>query len=238
MFTPASPRTAPPSSPAEACPRPAARRRRSPCASLLPALLPALWLAAADCLAAGLGEREVPVFEALLGHGLEAGVPIVVIAKETTGDPAAIGTHLEEAAAMVAELGAPPEVLDDWVRRNGSRVAIDRPLRLDVTYQLLESEDRAKLFAAEAPQIAWSQFFERYRGAPGLVALSRAGFDARFEHALVYIEQHCGVECGAGNLVHLAVAADGAWQVNGALPLWMADDIPAPPAAPADAPAE
>ncbi|MGE0483253.1 MAG: hypothetical protein AB7Q81_03845 [Gammaproteobacteria bacterium] len=199
------------------------------------ALLPALLLASASCFAAGLGEREVPVFEALLNHGLEAGVPIVVIAKVTTGDPAAIGTHAEEAATLVADLGAPPEVLEDWIRRNATQVPIDRPLRLDLTYQLLENDDRAKLFAAEAPQIAWSQFFERYRGAPGLLALSRAGFDAGFEHALMYIEQHCGVECGAGNLVHLAVGTDGTWHVHGAVPLWMADDIPPPVDAPVDA---
>ncbi|MCB1746789.1 MAG: hypothetical protein H6977_15380 [Gammaproteobacteria bacterium] len=198
--------------------------RRPGCRALL-AL--ALLLASASA-AATLGEREAAVFEALLNHGLEPGTPIVVIAEETTGDPAAIGTHLAESAELAAELGAPPGTLDDWVRRNAQRVTIDRPLRLAATYQLLDAEQRAKLFSAEAPQLAWSQFFEHYRGAPGLIALSRAGFDADFEHALMYIEHHCGVECGAGRLVLLSLGADGAWHVNGAAPLWMADDVPVP----------
>ena len=106
---------------------------------------------------------------------------------------------------------------------NAGTALIDRPLRLDITYQLLDQDERRKLFAAAEPKLAWSQFFARYEGAPGLLRLSRAGFDDTREHALVYVEHQCGVECGAGRLIHLQRGADREWQVKGAALVWMVE---------------
>ena len=166
---------------------------------------------------------EIALYETIVNHGLADDPRILVIAAETTGDPAAIAEHGEAARAIVADLGAPAETLDGWVRMNAGTAIIDRPLRLDITYQLLDQDARRKLFAAAAPQLAWSQFFARYEGAPGLLRLSRAGFDDTREHALVYVEHQCGVECGAGRLIHLQRSADQRWQVKGAALVWMVE---------------
>jgi hypothetical protein len=166
---------------------------------------------------------EIALYETIVNHGLADDPRILVIAAETTGDPAAIAEHDEAARAIVADLGAPPEALDGWIRMNATTAIIDRPLRLSVTYQLLDQDARRKLFAAAAPQIAWSQFFARYEGAPGLLRLSRAGFDDTREHALVYVEHQCGVECGAGRLIHLQRGVDDSWQVKGAALVWMVE---------------
>ena len=166
---------------------------------------------------------EIALYETIVNHGLADDPRILVIAAETTGDPAAIAEHDATARAIVADLGAPPETLDGWVQMNAGTAIIDSPLRLDITYQLLDQDERRKLFAAALPQLAWSQFFARYEGAPGLLRLSRAGFDDTREHALVYVEHQCGVECGAGRLIHLQRGADLRWQVKGAALVWMVE---------------
>lgn len=170
-----------------------------------------------------ISDTEIAVFETLINHGLDDDQRLLVIAAETTGDPAAIAEHGDTAAAVAADLGVPAETLDSWIRMNATVAAIDQPLRLDVSYQLLDDHERERLFAAAEPQLAWSQFFARYEGAPGLLRLSRAGFDDDRRHALVYVEYQCGTECGAGRLIHLARDDADSWQVKGAVLVWMVE---------------
>jgi hypothetical protein len=169
-----------------------------------------------------LAPREAEVLSAVINHGLEAGVPMVVIAEQTTGDPAAIAADGEVVAAVVASLEIPPSLFADWARRNAAISRIDRPLNLAVTYKLLEAEAHAELFAGTDPAAGWRQFFERYAGTPGLLRVSHVGFDETGVHALVYFEHQCGADCGAGRLVHLA-RDSGAWQVKGGALVWLSD---------------
>jgi len=178
---------------------------------------------APPALALGVDETEIAVFETLLVHGLDPEQRMLVLDATTTGDPAAIAEHLDVARTLVDELGAPVETLDAWIRRNAVSATIDHPLDLPVSYHVLDAEERAEVFDAPEPQIGWSQFFARYEGAPGLLRLSRIGLDDSGRHALVYVEHQCGVECGAGRLVHLSRGEDAAWQVNGAVLVWMVE---------------
>lgn len=189
----------------------------------------ALALCAGSAFASGISEREVAVFEALINHGIAADQHLLVIAAETTGDPAAIATHEDTAQLLVAELGAPPATLRHWIRMNTGTATLDQPLNLALSYQALDAAARDALFTAADPQAAWQAFFTRYAGAPGLLRLSRAGFDASLRHALVYVEHQCGVECGAGRLVHVALGGGETWQVRGAVLVWMVDGVPVPP---------
>ena len=192
-------------------------------------LVAALTLCAGSVLAASVSEREVAVFEALINHGIAADQRLLVIAAETTRDPAAIATHEDTALLLVEELGAPPETLRHWIRMNAGTATLDQPLNLALGYQALDAAARDALFTAADPQAAWQAFFTRYTGAPGLLRLSRAGFDQSLRHALVYVEHQCGVECGAGRLVHVALDDSDTWQVRGAALVWMVDGVPAPP---------
>ncbi|MGR8921232.1 MAG: hypothetical protein ACU85V_16575, partial [Gammaproteobacteria bacterium] len=171
--------------------------------------------------AESLLEAELAVYAAVIEHGLDGSVPIVVIDATTTGDPAAIAEH-DDASALVEELGAPPEALDDWRRRNAGVATIDHPLTLDVSYRMLDTETRERLFAGDRPAAGWERFFESYAGAPGLLRLSRAGFGDDLTHALVYVEFQCGYDCGSGRLVHVT-AADGGWRVSDAAVVWMVE---------------
>ncbi len=202
--------------------RPPAAPRAVP-AWLAGALLFAIGTLALPAAALGLDDTEVAVFQALLAHGLDPEQRMLVLDASTTGDPAAIAEHLDIARTLVDELGAPGETLDAWIRRNAVTADIDHPLDLPVSYHVLDAEERAEVFDVPEPQVGWSQFFARYEGAPGLLRLSRIGLDDSRRHALVYVEHQCGVECGAGRLVHLSRGDDSTWQVNGAVLVWMVE---------------
>ncbi len=190
-----------------------------PAAVLLTAVLIALATASA---ATSLEEHETSIYSALINHGLAGAAKMIVIAAETTGDPAAIAAQ-DDAPAMLTDLGVPAETLLNWQQRNARRSTIDQPLNLSATYQLLDAEDRAELFANVEPAAGWSQFFARYPDAPGLLRLSRAGFDDSLMHALVYVEYQCGEVCGSGRLVHLSNEHGDGWQVLGAALVWMVE---------------
>ena len=66
-------------------------------------------------------------------------------------------------------------------------------------------------------------FYQQFEGAPGLLRLSRAGFDHSLTHALVYVEFQCGVECGSGRLIHLVNQANGNWTVENAALVWLVE---------------
>jgi hypothetical protein len=186
-------------------------------------ILSMLWGGLAQADQANFDERELEIYAALINHGLEANVKLVVLDRGTTGDPAAISASEEAATTVVAELGAPAETLDNWQLRNGRSFAIDQPLALNVSYLLLDARTRAEIFADVEPDVGWTAFFTRFPGAPGLLRLSRAGFDDSLTHALVYIEFQCGAGCGSGRLAHLTNVSGAGWQVHGAALVWMVD---------------
>ena len=167
-------------------------------------------------------ERELEVIAALINHGVASDTPIVIIADHTTGDPAAVVVDAETASAIVTQLDIPRAALDNWSLRNRLPRLIDQPLNLEVSYHLLSERSLSELFNNVEPEQGWRQFFKRYPGAPGILRLSRAGFDDSLSHALVYIEHQCGAECGAGRLVHLE-RVDGAWRVQGGALVWMTE---------------
>lgn len=173
--------------------------------------------------AAPFGDREVQVLSALINHGLAPDTSIVVIADHTTGDPASVASDDDTATAIVQELGIPRATLDDWSLRNIAPRLIDRPLDIEVSYQMLSESGLSELFSDVEPQDGWTAFFTRFSGAPGILRVSRAGFDDSLTHALVYIEHQCGAECGAGRLVHLLRDIDGAWRVREGAVVWMTE---------------
>lgn len=171
--------------------------------------------------AATYAERELGVWSALINHGLDSGTKMVVVADQTSGDPARIARDAATIDTLVKQLGVPKSTFDDWQRRNARIDVIDATLTLKVSYQVLDAKTRKQLFDGVEPSRGWENFFKRFQGAPGILRISHAGFDDTLAHALVYVEHECGAECGAGHLFHLALQSGGAWQVQGGVTVWM-----------------
>ena len=167
-------------------------------------------------------ERELNVLSAVVNHGIAAGTPMIVIAEDTTGDPAGVGDP-ETYQALADSLEVPISALQDWTRKNRETHRIDRPLDIAVSYQLMSSADLDEIFATNQPQISWDQFRARYGEAPGILRLSRVGFADDLSVALVYVELQCGANCGAGRLLQVGTDAEERWQVGGGAVVWLTE---------------
>ena len=165
-------------------------------------------------------EREQAIVSALINHGMQADVQMVVLDGNTTGDPASIGEQ-EHAETILTELEVPPETLLDWQQRNRRISSIEYALDVDVSYQLLDRKTHRALFNVSEPESGWQAFFKRYPGAPGLIRVSHAGFDHSLKHALVYAEFQCGAECGSGRVVHLTDQGNNTWAVTATALVWI-----------------
>ncbi len=192
---------------------------RSLLVALLMLLLPPL--APTAQAANSYSERELGVWSTLINHGLDANAKMVVLAEQTSGDPARLGRDPAAVDGIVKQLEVPKSAFDDWQRRNARIDTIDATLTLNVSYQMLDAKTRKELFDGVVPGTGWEHFFKRYPGAPGILRISHAGFDDTLSHALVYIEHECGAECGAGHLFHLTLRQGGGWEVKGGVTVWM-----------------
>lgn len=169
-----------------------------------------------------IADREQAIYTAIINHGAQGDVSMVVLAGNTTGDPAAI-TEQTHADAVVADLEVPHETLRDWQQRNRRISPIEYSLNVNASYQLMDRKTHRDLFKGGEPEAGWQAFFNRYPGAPGLLRVSHAGFDHSLTHALVYAEFQCGAECGSGRLIHLETDGANTWSVRGSALVWIVD---------------
>ncbi len=168
--------------------------------------------------ASELQSEEYAVYQAILNHGLVDDVRHVIIAQQThshSGTLEALKANPESAAQTLA---ISPELVQDFIIANGEVAILSEHFEMAVDYVLLDNNQINALFTGTG----WQAFYDRYPGAPGIVRLSRVGFDAALQHALVLVEQICGTECGAGRLVHAHRSDRVNWQVISGELVWMA----------------
>jgi len=190
--------------------------------ALLCLVLASSRVAAADAGQPNIGLTEAEVLAAVIDHGRSADHSLLVIADETTADPAALTANDETLALLARDLALPAGLVTDWARRNAERSPLDRPLALTVSYRAVSRKTLDELFDGVDPAAGWERFYAHFAGAPGLLRVSRVGFDEFALSALVYVELQCGADCGSARLVHLDRAA-GSWQVKDAVLVWMTD---------------
>lgn len=67
----------------------------------------------------------------------------------------------------------------------------------------------------------WMEFYRRFPGSRGYLALSPIAFSDDESQALIYFERHCGGLCGEGELAWLWRDRPGHWQVLRLLRFWV-----------------
>ncbi|MCC6203094.1 MAG: hypothetical protein IT494_08840 [Gammaproteobacteria bacterium] len=164
-----------------------------------------------------LHAEEYRVLSAVLRHGLPADTRRLVIEAATVCDHETL-TRLEQDPAAVGKLELTPELVTDFAVMNATPVVIERRFDIAADYTLLDRRELDTLFAKDG----WPGFFSKYIATPGVLRLSRVGFDPAIRHALVMVEQLCGSECGAGRLVRLERGDDESWRVLDATIVWLA----------------
>ncbi len=111
-----------------------------------------------------------------------------------------------------ASEGVPLDLIQDFCEKNriSSRVWPEIAARLPVRF-LSTAEQRA-LFSALPGQNpdGWERFYARYPHSPGIVTVSRVGFNRAGDRALVYLGSSSGWLAGHGGM-HLLRRKNGHW---------------------------
>jgi hypothetical protein len=160
------------------------------------------------------------VSSALLNHGIGSSSELIVLSSETTGNVLSVSDEKNVTLKLV-ELQGTVEIYREWQKRNQQRVRIEEALNVTANYLLLDATKIATIFSSGQPALDWDNFFQEFPTAPGILRLSRAGYDKDQSNALIYIEYQCGIACGSGRFVHLK-RTETLWEVHGSILVWMA----------------
>lgn len=115
-----------------------------------------------------------------------------------------------------------PEVdqalLDSYLARNTQSVALEDRFNLEVPVTLLNQTEFNRFFSKNGQ--GWDAFYQQYPQSQGVLTLSKVGFNARGDKALVYAGNMAFSLAGAGYAIILGWEA-GQWKVLNQVMLWI-----------------
>jgi len=159
--------------------------------------------------------EEYAVYSALIEQnpiGYDLGSFIVIREHTTVLDADNFERSLENTGPLPAEL------VDSYRSRNAESYTLRPNLDLEQDYALMPQEEAVELFRQGGEK--WDEFYTEYPGAEGLFVVSRVGFSANEDQALVRIGFVCYDVCGAGG-TYLLIKEEGSWKVQETLMGWM-----------------
>jgi hypothetical protein len=93
-----------------------------------------------------------------------------------------------------------------------------RSFALPIPYQIVSSSEMHSIFGT--PGDIWGRYCEKYPNSPGLLRLSRVGFNSDGNQAALYVSIHCGGLCGGGYFV-IMEKVDSNWKVVQEVQVWV-----------------
>ena len=109
------------------------------------------------------------------------------------------------------------ETLDDYMARNKEPGQLSPDMQLGVDYVLLSTDELRKI----SSQPDWPEVMaERYSGSGGYLILSRVGFNAELDQALIYVGDVAGPLMGAG-FYYLLEKRNGEWVLTEQIMVWI-----------------
>lgn len=173
----------------------------------------ALLLTMSSAPTSPVAAEEYRVISALLEQAPIPGKPHaawVLSATTTTGSEEISRGDITANAPSVSS-----EVLDDFFRKNTGSTKLSAALfRRSVT--LLNTKDRDEIMGEEYP---WDRFFARHPNTPGLMDVSRVGFDSAKKNALVYLSLRRGAKDAYGSVFLMTNSKTG-WKVVAEVRIW------------------
>lgn len=110
--------------------------------------------------------------------------------------------------------------LKDYEAKNKESQLLTRSLDLKLDYLLTNYKELNALFKGKDGDDFWVAFYKKYPNSPGLIKLSKVGFDPEMKHAFIYVAITCGGTCGGGSY-RLLTKEDGTWKVTRKIPIWV-----------------
>lgn len=113
--------------------------------------------------------------------------------------------------------GVTPELLQDFADQNQETRALERAFNLSVDYVFISLAEQQELFSTDT---GWSEFYDKYPTSSGILYLSRVGFSAQRDQALVYVGHQSDYRLGVG-FYYLLTQRDGAWTIDDEVFAWV-----------------
>lgn len=111
-----------------------------------------------------------------------------------------------------------PGTLESFRSNNAKAHPVPADMHLGVDYIVLTQAQRNQIF--DLNQSGWETFYNNYPDAPGLTSISRVGFNATFDQALVYVGTQSNYLAGAGYFVLLTRSGE-TWTVDQKVMTWI-----------------
>lgn len=162
--------------------------------------------------------EEQAVFAALLQQ--KYGSTNSLVLRDTTATDAEGVSNTETVLQYVLKNthGLEADTLDNFRVRNVTATLLSNDMNLGAGYVLLHQSDLNQIFAQN--QDGWQVFYERFPDAPGILSLSRVGFNAHFDQALVYLGIQSQWLNGSGHYF-LLEKVKGIWTIDQTVQTWI-----------------
>jgi hypothetical protein len=166
---------------------------------------------------AARADAEEAVYVALLRAMYPAGRYVLT---DATQSSLISFTTQDDALDYISEQmqGVDGNAIEVFLARNDRSYPLRADMDLGAPYILLSEEEMNEIFGGS--QDGWEAFYGRYPDAPGIITLSRVGFNAEMDQALVYIGNQSHWLAGAGYYV-LLEKVDGAWVITQQVMAWI-----------------
>ena len=142
-----------------------------------------------------------------------------VIMDSTATGPSGVGDTASTLDLMIQNLpGLEQQTADSFRVRNEAAYPVPPDMHLGSAYALLSQPNMRQIFSQNRD--GWQLFYEIYPGTAGITTLSRVGFNATLDQALVYVGTLSHWLAGAGYYV-LLKKVNGAWIVDQQVMSWI-----------------
>ena len=168
-----------------------------------------------------LTDDESAVYTALFQDIFESSKhqEIILIDSTSIGVPPGLVTKVsvegEQTARFLSRIS--PDTKQDWTDRNKEHTRLPSPCHLAPECVVFEVADIAPLVKNDR---AWRGFMKKHPNSPGIVVVSRIGFNRDRTEAIVYIGRACGTICGEGEYARL-VKLNNSWTVEDHTVVWL-----------------
>ena len=170
---------------------------------------------------ASLTDDDSAVYTAVLRELYQAakGRPIILSDQTAIGVPPGMLTNLPVQGPQTIAFLNPisPEARQNFEDLNHASLHLQPPCKFAPECTLVDIADIA-LQVKNAK--AWRKFMTKHANTPGIIIVSRIGFNRDRDQAVVYSGMSCGPLCGQGEFTWLT-KHDGVWGVESSNVVWI-----------------
>ena len=161
--------------------------------------------------------EEQAVYTVLL-QKLYSASSYVIMDTTTTTPGGVVDTASTLDRVLLDMRGVDQGAADSFLARNDAAHPVHAGMDLGAGYVLLSQAEMTQIFSQNRD--GWQLFYEQYPDAPGITTISRVGFNAAFDQALVYVGTMSHYLAGAGYFV-LLKKVNGSWVVDQQVMSWI-----------------